>query len=138
MCDDILTKVDRASMLASLEMRAPLLAREVVDFAFASLPGHLKTIGQLRKVALRQLAATWLPANFDSARKQGFSIPIGKWLRGPWSGLVEELVRDGSPFFKTAELRLMLARTRPSDRGANRVFQLAMLEAWRRQYSVTL
>ena len=136
MCDDILVKVDRASMLASLEVRAPLLDHRIVEFAFRDLPGDFRLMGDTRKRILRELAADWLQPGFDAVRKQGFSIPIGKWLSGPWAPLVSELETKGSPLYDLAAIRLFLSRARGNDRAANRIFQLLVLEAWRHHYKI--
>ncbi|MFQ3666709.1 MAG: asparagine synthase-related protein, partial [Sphingomonadaceae bacterium] len=136
MCDDILVKVDRASMLSSLEVRAPLLDHRLVDFAFRDLPPRLRLVKGVRKRLLRALARRWLQPGFDVARKQGFAIPIGRWLQGPWAPMVAELETHGSPLYDAGAVRQFLARARGNDRAANRIFQLLMLEAWRRHYRV--
>lgn len=85
MAEDILVKVDRASMLASLEMRAPLLDHRLIEFAFGKVPGNLKATPTERKILLKRLCARVLPPDYNADRKQGFSIPLPRWLRcGPW------------------------------------------------------
>ena len=78
--DDILVKVDRASMLHSLEVRAPFLDSELVDFV-RRLPSDVKLRGGTTKWILKQAAATLLPAEIIHRPKQGFGVPIGQWLR---------------------------------------------------------
>jgi asparagine synthase (glutamine-hydrolysing) len=136
MCDDILTKVDRSSMLNSLEVRAPLLDHRVVEFAFRKVPGTLKVHAGERKRILRKLAGKLLPPSFDSSRKQGFSIPIGDWMTGAWKPLISDLLDKESPLFKRNRVERILRRSSASDRGSHRIFQLAMLEAWRRHYGI--
>ena len=83
--EDILVKVDRASMLNSLEVRSPMLDREVVEFAFRRVSSVHKTTTSGRKLLLKELARRLLPSGFDFQRKQGFSIPLSSWLeKGPW------------------------------------------------------
>lgn len=77
--DDILVKVDRASMLNSLEVRAPFLDCEVVDFV-RRLPADMKLRGGTTKYLLRKMAAPLLPAEVLSRNKQGFAVPVGQWL----------------------------------------------------------
>lgn len=77
--DDILVKVDRASMLHSLEVRAPFLDIELVDFA-RRLPSSLKLRGGQTKWLLKEVAATLLPHDIVHRRKQGFALPVGRWL----------------------------------------------------------
>lgn len=79
MQDDILVKVDRASMLNSLEVRAPFLDIEVVDF-LRRLPSRVKLRGSQTKWLLKQAAAPLLPMGITARRKQGFAMPTGKWL----------------------------------------------------------
>lgn len=79
MQDDILVKVDRASMLNSLEVRAPFLDIDVVDF-LRRLPSRVKLRGTQTKWLLKQMAAPLLPAGITARRKQGFAMPTGAWL----------------------------------------------------------
>lgn len=78
--DDILTKVDRASMLNSLEVRAPFLDIEVVDF-LRRLPSEFKLREGTSKWLLKQAARELLPASILARRKQGFAVPVGRWFR---------------------------------------------------------
>ena len=77
--DDILVKVDRASMLHSLEVRAPFLDIELVDF-LRKIPARLKLRGSTSKWILRRYAERLLPREILTRRKQGFALPIGGWL----------------------------------------------------------
>ena len=77
--DDILVKVDRASMLHSLEVRAPFLDIELVDF-LRRLPAGMKLRGGTTKWILRKAAQKLLPASILTRRKQGFALPVGGWL----------------------------------------------------------
>jgi asparagine synthase (glutamine-hydrolysing) len=87
--DDILTKVDRMSMANSLEARVPLLDHRIVEFALA-LPPHLKLDRGRTKMILRRAMAPYLPAPILDRPKQGFSIPIKEWLKGPLRPLLCE------------------------------------------------
>jgi len=78
--DDILVKVDRASMLHSLEVRAPFLDIELVDF-LRRLPADMKLRGGTSKVVLRRAAESLLPSEVLTRGKQGFGVPIGQWLQ---------------------------------------------------------
>ncbi|HET9299022.1 MAG TPA: asparagine synthase (glutamine-hydrolyzing) [Candidatus Polarisedimenticolaceae bacterium] len=79
--DDLLTKVDRATMLASLEARAPFLDHELAQFA-AGLPSSAKLSGLTTKKVLRLAAAKRLPREVLTRRKRGFNIPFARWMRG--------------------------------------------------------
>ncbi len=76
---DMLTKVDRASMLTSLETRVPMLDKNVIELAF-NLPTEYKINGKRRKIILKETFHDLLPDELFSAPKHGFGVPIGKWL----------------------------------------------------------
>ena len=138
--EDVLTKVDRASMLSSIEVRAPLLDRSMLEFAYARVPSYLKATSGTRKVLLKRLASRVLPPQFDTARKQGFSIPLGRWLAGgEWSGFFREvLLGSRSDLFDHETVEKLL---RGQDRGRNnseRLFALTMFELWRQHYRASM
>ncbi len=89
--DDILTKIDRASMAASLELRVPLLDHRVVELAW-QIPEQMKTNGKDSKLILRKILADHLPSELFERPKTGFGIPLSDWIRGPLSSWVEDLI----------------------------------------------
>jgi asparagine synthase (glutamine-hydrolysing) len=92
--NDILVKLDRASMMASLEARVPLLNNDFVDFATA-LPLRFKLKGLQGKHLFRHALRPLLPAQILRRGKKGFGIPVAKWFRGPLKpDLLEALARD--------------------------------------------
>ena len=78
--DDLLVKVDRASMACSLEMRTPFLDHRLIEFA-AGIPAELKVRGFELKYLLKKAAVQWLPRKIVYRQKRGFSVPIGRWMR---------------------------------------------------------
>ncbi len=92
--DDVLAKADRVSMAHSLEVRVPLLATPMIEFAF-SLPGRLKMPGYQTKWLFRRAMADALPRTISTMGKKGFNAPLPRWLAGPFRPLVDEyLSRD--------------------------------------------
>ena len=135
--DDILTKVDRASMAVSLEVRAPFLDHRVVEFAWR-LPLQWKVRANATKLILRAILEEYLPRNLTERPKMGFGVPIDEWLRGPLRGWAEELLEPG----RLAEEGLLqpepiLRRWREHLSGrrnwAHALWVILMFQAWRGQ-----
>ena len=95
MVDDLLVKTDRLSMAHSLELRVPFLDQRVAEFAF-SLPTRMKVRGFEKKRLLRRALEPLLPKEIVHGRKQGFSIPIAAWLRGPLEPFARETLAPGA------------------------------------------
>ncbi len=143
----ILTKVDRMSMAAGLEVRVPLLDLRIVDFA-RRLPLGLKVRGGTGKLLLREAARPLLPASVYRHRKQGFSIPLFGWLNDEFWELLDDLYAPRSPaaeLFNPLALRATLERGREAARGTSvasetnsitRVWVLALLARWMDRFGV--
>jgi asparagine synthase (glutamine-hydrolysing) len=139
MAEDILVKVDRASMLNSLEVRSPFLDQHVIQFAYGHVPSRLKATPGDRKIILKKLAAKILPPTFDKARKQGFGIPLDAWLRhGPWRQRFEEVLYDRESIFDQAEMAKLFKGLEAGRPVKEHLFGLTFFELWRREYQATL
>ena len=91
--DDILCKVDRASMYNSLEVRCPFLDREVINISH-KIPTKMKIRNNSGKIILREILKEFIPDNLTDRSKKGFAIPLGKWLKKPLRGWAEDLLTD--------------------------------------------
>lgn len=136
--EDILVKVDRASMMHSLEVRAPMLDRRVIEFAFGRVPSALKATADSRKLLLKELARRLLPPEFDRQRKQGFSIPMNSWLSGQaWRDFFRSTLLDSPQgFFDRRQIEALFAGQARGRNNGERLFGLVMFELWRREYRI--
>jgi asparagine synthase (glutamine-hydrolysing) len=89
--DDILVKVDRASMACSLEARAPFLDYTVVELV-SSIPNRWKLKGFTTKYLLKKAMEPYLPRDIIYRRKKGFGIPIAAWFKGPLKDVLTDLL----------------------------------------------
>jgi len=137
--DDILAKVDRASMAVSLEARVPLLDHRVVAFAW-QLPAQLKMRGGQGKWLLRQVLYKYVPKKLVERPKMGFAVPIDTWLRGPLKDWAADLL-DPAAMTRTGLLDPGPIQERWAEHQSGQrnwqhfLWNVLMLEAWRREYA---
>ena len=132
--DDILVKVDRAAMAVSLETRAPLLDKDVVEYAL-NMPLHLKIRDGKGKWALRQVLSRYVPDSLVDRPKKGFSIPLDNWLRGPLRQWAEELISEqrlrDEGFFNPQPIRQAWQQHLSGKaNNAHRLWSILMFQAW--------
>ena len=136
--DDILVKVDRMSMAASLEVRAPLLDHRVVELA-ARIPSGLKVRGWHTKIILREVMEGRLPPAIFRKPKQGFSMPVKNWLRGELRDLMRTVLapeRLRAHGYVVPEVVSGWVAEHLAGRAnhAHRLWSLMMLELWHDHY----
>ena len=135
--EDILTKVDRASMAVSLEVRAPLLDHRVVEFALG-LPSSLKQRGRTTKWLLRRLLYTRVPRALIDRPKKGFGVPLAGWFRGPLREQMESCV--GGVDLESLGIdprpvrRLWAEFKNGQSHRTDLLWQMFMLVAWSRRF----
>jgi asparagine synthase (glutamine-hydrolysing) len=137
MCEDILVKVDRASMASSLELRAPWLNKNIVEFAFSEVPSYLKANELNTKILPKKLAKMKLPSNLDINRKQGFSIPISDWIKDRWFKQFEEEINDlPENLFNRKKCLQLLYNEKKGFSNSHRLFALIIFNKWFKKYKV--
>jgi asparagine synthase (glutamine-hydrolysing) len=139
LAEDILVKVDRASMLNSLELRAPFLDVPLIEFAFGKVPSRLKATAQDRKILLKRLTAKVLPPQFDRQRKQGFSIPLANWLKqGLFRDLFHSVLLDSNCMFDRQTVQGLLHGQDQGRNNSERLFALTLFELWRHEHKISI
>lgn len=136
--DDILVKVDRASMRVSLESRVPMLDHRVVEFA-ARLPMELKRRGKVGKWLLRRVLDRYVPQSLIDRPKQGFAVPIDEWLRGPLRAWADDLINDNATIIsELVDLATVRSMWREQlERGIDhsyRLWSILVLVSWARAW----
>jgi asparagine synthase (glutamine-hydrolysing) len=130
--DDVLLKVDHASMASGVEVRVPFLDHELVEAAF-QIDAGIVFEGAERKALLKGVARRWLPPEFLTARKKGFSAPLGAWMRQGLRDLARQLLPDGSlvgrGIFRGDTVAAFAAEARPKE-----VWLLLAAELWARRW----
>jgi asparagine synthase (glutamine-hydrolysing) len=136
--EDILVKVDRASMAVSLEPRSPFLDHIVSEFA-ASIPPEMKMDRKQTKIILRQYVQNHrlMPHEILERQKQGFGIPLENWFASELKGVLEKLLlgRESTihKYIREAYIEGLM-RDRSNVRSAQKLFSLVMFELWNRMF----
>ncbi|MFZ0845277.1 MAG: asparagine synthase (glutamine-hydrolyzing) [Pseudolabrys sp.] len=137
--NDILTKVDRASMAVALEARVPLLDHRVVEYAWRLPRSQLGSAGNGKRI-LRRILHRHVPAAMVERPKMGFGIPLAEWIRGPmadWAAdLLSEKALQSTGFFDTAIIRARFQEHLSGRRNwQSSLWTILMFQAWHRRWN---
>ncbi len=132
--DDILVKVDRASMAVSLESRIPLLDKDIIEFAW-TLPSAYKIEGKDRKRVLKNVLCRYVPESMMQRPKKGFAVPIAQWLRNgrvrDWGEeLLDENVINSQGILDEVNVRKLWKRFLDTGYGYNKIWSLLVFQQW--------
>lgn len=134
--EDILVKTDRSSMLNSLELRAPFLDNEMIEFA-EILPNRYKVNRYEKKIFLKNIAKELLPKNLELNRKQGFSIPVNDWIRNNkiWKNYFEHILFDlDYDFLDKKMVEKLYIRQKKGLHLGEKIFGIVMFILWQKNY----
>jgi asparagine synthase (glutamine-hydrolysing) len=135
--DDLLAKVDRASMAVSLEARVPILDHRIVEFSWR-IPASMKIRDGKGKYLLRRVLDRHVPRELVDRPKVGFSVPLDEWLRGPLRGWANDLfARVEEPLDRTAILQTWSRFERGEPGLALGLWTVATFQAWRDEWRTT-
>lgn len=132
--NDVLTKVDRASMAVSLEVRSPLLDVRLFEYMW-SLPENMKIHGGQGKIMLRRLLEEHFPRALFERSKQGFSVPVRQWLRGPLKQWAGDYLHQEDPYLHQSIIVDSWNRFQAGDDAHfGKLWTVLMWRAWHQQW----
>jgi asparagine synthase (glutamine-hydrolysing) len=139
MVDDVLTKVDRASMMNSLEVRVPLLDHKVAELSFR-IPWNLKYHKSGQKYIFKQSMKPYLPPSILQHPKQGFGVPLSYWFKDDLKPYIYDTFIHGNPllsnYLNIDYVRKAITKNNTANRDfSSRIWQLIIFEAWLKKIS---
>ncbi|MGH9447953.1 MAG: asparagine synthetase B family protein, partial [Terriglobia bacterium] len=139
LADDLLVKVDRASMACSLEVRTPFLDHRLIEFV-AGLPVSLKVRHFQLKYLLKKAVEPWLPREIVYRQKRGFSVPIASWLRQDLRPVLEKMLSENrlkrEGFFNPGVVRRLIDEHRCGKADHRKtLWTLLMFELWHEHWA---
>jgi asparagine synthase (glutamine-hydrolysing) len=140
MVDSVLTKVDRASMMNSLEVRVPILDHEFAELSF-KIPSQLKLHGKDQKHIFKKAMSPYLPDSVLGHPKQGFGIPLSSWFKDDLSIYVKDVLLSTNPLLssyldKNYVRKIVEQNTTGKRDFSNRIWTLLFFEEWLRQKQI--
>src|SRR6266566_2649888 len=133
--DNLLVKVDRGTMLASIEARAPYLDREVMELALAA-PSALKVRGFTTKAILKEAARGLVPDAVIRRRKRGLSVPVARWLNAGLRSLADRYLTAPRLFRDAPTARLLAEHRAGARNNARKLWPILMAELWAEKWKV--
>ena len=139
--DDILTKVDRASMVNSLEVRVPLLDHELVELAFR-IPSNMKLKKAEGKYIFKKALESYLPNNILYRKKQGFGVPLSKWFNNDLNSYIKDelLINNGilSDYFNPKSIEKIIEDHGLGKRDfSSQIWAFLFFQLWYRKWKLT-
>ena len=132
--DQMLTKVDRMTMSASLEARVPFLDHRLVEFA-ATVPPQMKMSWRVLKKLVREAMADMIPPNIIQRPKHGFEVPINDWFRNELKGYAEDVLLSDHPFFDRDYLQTLLKEHAENRRNhGEKFYALLVFLVWHERF----
>lgn len=136
--ETLMMKVDRASMACSLEVRCPILSKDVVELAM-SIPGDVRVKGGVTKWFMKESLRELLPAEIIDRRKKGFEVPLNAWFRGPLRDVVRGLLTDqtaaANGIFDGAAVKKLIDEHESGNKDhGHKLWSLLSVELWRRLF----
>src|SRR2546425_7404733 len=135
--DNLLVKVDRGTMLASLEARAPFLDREVMELVLPA-PSALKVRGFTTKAILKQAARGLVPGDVIRRRKRGLSVPVARWLNAGLAPHADRYIAAPRLYPAAPTARLLAEHRAGSRNNARKLWPILMAELWAERWNVEL
>ena len=133
--DNLLVKVDRATMLASIEARAPYLDRELMELALPAASSR-KVRGLATKVILKEAARGLVPETVIRRKKRGLSVPVARWLNAGLATLADRHLRAPRLFRSAPTARLLAEHRAGARNNARKLWPLLMAELWAERWNV--
>lgn len=128
--EDILVKVDRASMFSSIEARSPFLDKSIVEFALLNIPSNYKVNNKKLKYLLKTIFSKKIKLDYDFNRKQGFSIPIDFWVRDIWYDDIKKDILELPDEFDKKFLINSLKNIKHGYTNSSNILSIAFLSKW--------
>jgi asparagine synthase (glutamine-hydrolysing) len=141
LADEMLAKVDKATMACSLEARVPFLDYRLVEYSI-NLPANVKVRGREGKLILRNLAKRYLPVEVVRRPKHGFNVPLKFWFRNELQTFIKDVLNESSlkeaGYFRPEVVQEILRRHREDIHSdlSNPIFVLLCFELWRRNQNI--